>query len=177
MKVTVTAGLDRGLVLQLASYFSTFVQYINFYTYHDWHDCYLWSEGLGYWFYLASDKSVWACQHSSTACIQLVWDYCITGNFSWCKILRKCCIHFRRNFRGFCFHVSRTWQLTTPLKFKAVNVQKIDTVANLPQARHFFTKNSGPAIPACRLGSLSPSPKMKTTKTISSAILLLVELM
>ena len=33
MKVTVTAGLDRGLVLQLASYFSTFVPYINSYTY------------------------------------------------------------------------------------------------------------------------------------------------
>jgi len=115
MKVTVTAGLDRGLVLQLASYFSTFVPYINSYTYHDWHDCYLWSEGLGYWFYLASDKSVWACQHSSTACIQLVWDYRIAGNFSWCKILQKCCIHFRRNFRGFYFRVSRMWQLTTPL--------------------------------------------------------------
>ena len=80
-----------------------------------WHDCYLWSEGLGYWFYLASDKSVWACQHSSTACIQLVWDYRITGNFSWCKILRKCCIHFRTNFRSFYSRVSRMWQLTTPL--------------------------------------------------------------
>ena len=115
MKVTVTAGLDRGLVLQLASYFSTFVPYINSYTYHDWHDCYLWSEGLGYWFYLASDKSVWACQHSSTACIQLVWDYRITGNFSWCKISQKCCICYRRNFCNSYFWVSRVWQLTTPL--------------------------------------------------------------
>jgi len=41
--------------------------------------------------------------------------YRIAGNFRWCKISRKCCIRFRRNFCIIYFRVSMTQQLTTPL--------------------------------------------------------------
>ena len=96
--------------------------------------------------YLTTVHETTACKHSS-----VYTDYGIVGKFRRCTISWKCCIWFRRNVRGFYFRVSRTQQLTTPLSVTLLywvftSMKKIDPVANFPQARHFFTKNSGSAI-------------------------------
>ena len=69
-----------------------------------------------------------------------------SGKFRRCKISGKCCIHFRRNFCTFYFRISRTWQLTTPFECHA-SLPSLYLNDNFPQAKHFFAKNSGPAIP------------------------------
>ena len=72
--------------------------------------------------------------------------YRIVGNFHWCKISWKFCIRFRRNFADFIFTLAGCFWVS---HFSAESLcqWQIDPVANFPQARHFSTKNSGPAIP------------------------------
>ena len=82
----------------------------------------------------------------------------IAGNFCRCKILLKCCIHFRINFRSFVFALAGcgNWPHLCMLHLSA------------EPGKAFLHQEHWPSYP-CRLGNLSCLPQQKTMKPISNA--------